>query len=202
MTGFVARQPIVTADEEIYGYELLYRASAEHDFFKEDPDTATSDVALKSLSCIEPDTVTGRHTAFINFTENSLLERLPHTLPASKITVEILENIKGSDEMVRILNELKHSGYQIALDDFVLDSTNEVFLSFADIIKVDWQHSSAANMERILEVQRHYDFILLAEKLESAAEFKEAESIGCSLFQGYYFGCPQLMECPAYKERR
>ncbi|SFP58568.1 EAL and HDOD domain-containing protein [Salibacterium halotolerans] len=194
MSGFVAVQPIVNADEEIYGYELLYRASEEHDFMKEDPDTATFDVVSKGLLCINPDTVTGPHPAFFNFTEQSLLERLPLSLPASKITVEILEDIKGSDEMVEVLRELKESGYQIALDDFVLDHSNEMFLPFADIIKVDWQNSSSANLERIIESRRLYDFYLLAEKLESAAEFQKAKSMGFTLFQGYYFGCPQLMK--------
>ncbi|SFM04111.1 EAL and HDOD domain-containing protein [Salibacterium qingdaonense] len=194
MTGFVARQPIVNAEEEVYGYELLYRASEEHDFMKEDPDAATNDVAFKGLLCVDPDTVTGLHPAFINFTEQSLVERLPLTLPASKITVEILEDIKGSEEMAVILRELKDNGYQIALDDFVLDHSTEMFLPFADIIKVDWQNSSTANLERIMKSRRLYDFCLLAEKLESAAEFQEAKSMGFTLFQGYYFGCPQLMK--------
>ncbi|MGY4690594.1 EAL and HDOD domain-containing protein [Salibacterium sp. K-3] len=193
MTCSMARQPIVTSDQAIYGYELLYRGSPGEDFLKENPDQATSSVAFQSFLDIGLDTVTDRHTAFINFTENSLLQRVPLLLPASKITVEILEDIKGSDEMIEAVRELKNKGYRIALDDFLLNSSNTKFLPYADIVKVDWRKSSTADIQRITEAWRQHDFRLLAEKVETAGEFEDAKSMGFSLFQGYYFGCPLLI---------
>ncbi|MFZ4453344.1 EAL and HDOD domain-containing protein [Salibacterium aidingense] len=193
MTTSVARQPIVRANGKIFGYELLYRKTPFQNFLLDDPDQATSDVAFNSFLDVGLDIITDYNSAFINFTRNSLLQRVPLLLPAEKVIVEILEDIEGSPEMVDIVKELKEKGYRIALDDFVLSRENAALLPHADIVKVDWRQSTSADIQKIIEARRGLNFELLAEKLETPVEFKQAASMGFTLFQGYYFGRPVVV---------
>ncbi|MDQ0300783.1 EAL and modified HD-GYP domain-containing signal transduction protein [Salibacterium salarium] len=194
MTVSVARQPIVTAEKKIIGYELLYREDSCKSFRAKNPDQATSDVIFKSFLDIGLDTITDNNTAFINFTKNSLIQRVPLLLPASKMMVEILEDIEVSPEILHILQELKEKDYQIALDDFILTEKSDSFLPFADIVKIDWQDSDVTNIKNVVQASKVYSFTLLAEKLETKSEFEKAKSMGFTLFQGYYFGHPLIVK--------
>ncbi|RSL31659.1 EAL domain-containing protein [Salibacterium salarium] len=194
MTVSVARQPIVTVENKIIGYELLYREDSFESFRAKNPDQATSDVIFKSFLDIGLDTITDNNTAFINFTRNSLIQRVPLLLPAAKMMVEILEDIEVCPEMLHIVQELKDKGYQIALDDFILSEKNDAFLPFADIVKVDWRESNKTNIQRVVDASKVYSFQLLAEKLETKSQFEEAKAMGFTLFQGYYFGHPIVVK--------
>jgi len=44
LARYVARQPILTPDERVFGYELLFRSGAENHFTSADPSDATRSV--------------------------------------------------------------------------------------------------------------------------------------------------------------
>jgi len=47
--GYVARQPIFTADEKVFGYELLFRDGVEDYFREKDVDAASRHTLDRSL---------------------------------------------------------------------------------------------------------------------------------------------------------
>lgn len=49
MEVFVARQPIFTRNEEVFGYELLYRNNLENQFPEINGDKATADVLINGF---------------------------------------------------------------------------------------------------------------------------------------------------------
>jgi c-di-GMP-related signal transduction protein len=59
--NFVARQPIFTTDEKVFGYELLFRDGVEDYFREQDPDAAsrkaldTSKVDVRATTFLLPD---------------------------------------------------------------------------------------------------------------------------------------------------
>jgi c-di-GMP-related signal transduction protein len=68
MEVFVARQPILKADEEVYAYELLYRNSKDNRFTPIDPNQATSEVLMNSFLTIGLRRLSQNKPCFINFT--------------------------------------------------------------------------------------------------------------------------------------
>jgi EAL and modified HD-GYP domain-containing signal transduction protein len=48
-TQFVARQPILTANEKVFGYELLFRQGIEDFFRSSDPDAASRSTLNTSM---------------------------------------------------------------------------------------------------------------------------------------------------------
>ncbi|WP_062047615.1 EAL and HDOD domain-containing protein [Bacillus sp. JCM 19034] len=140
MEVFVARQPILTRDEEVFAYELLYRSNDENKFNNIDGDVATTDVLINSFFTIGIDQMSEGKPCFINFTENLLKKGVVTYFPPHLIVVEILETVELTSEIIEICKQLKYKGYKIALDDFVYEQLVEVserIYQLVDIIKVD-----------------------------------------------------------------
>jgi len=192
---FVARQPIFDINENVVAYELLFRNNNEDNKFNNiDGDIATSKVIINSFLLIGIKNLTNGKKAFINFTENLILNDIASLLPKEYVTIEILENVTPSKDIIYSCKNLKQEGYTIALDDFVLlDNLNEL-IKLADIIKIDFTITKGNErkevIDKILKINNKIKF--LAEKIETREEFILAASMGYSLFQGYFFSKPTI----------
>lgn len=193
MDIFVARQPILTRNEELFGYELLYRNSHQNSFTEIDGDVATTDLLVNSFLGIGNEKLSKGKKLFINFTRNLLLKRVPCLFSPEKIIIEVLEDVEGDEEIIVAISEFRSLGYTIALDDFLLKDSNKNLLPYADIIKVDFLTTSKKQRELIKKIARIYNAKLLAEKIETREDFETAVHEGYSYFQGYFFSKPLIL---------
>jgi c-di-GMP-related signal transduction protein len=204
MEVFVARQPIFNENEETIAYELLYRNNQENIFPNINGDRATADVIINSFLNIGIDQLSGGRPCFINFTETLLKLKVPTYFPPREIVVEILETVQPSPEIIAICRELRQLGYKVALDDFVFDKEDPYcreLMKQADYIKVDMLATSEKKREEIELIARLLDIKLLAEKVETRADYEEAKVRGYALFQGYFFSKPIILstyDVPVY----
>jgi len=190
---FVARQPIFDGEQNLFGYELLYRSSLNNSYDGADGTSATLAVVREAFLVLGTQ-LTGTNKAFINFNLDLLKKKLPLRLRPETTVIEILENVAVDSTVVELCRELKGAGYTIALDDF--DPANEdarVLVDLADIIKVDFRQSGTAERAGILKSHSGKKVEFLAEKVETLEEFFEARAIGYLYFQGYFFGEPQIV---------
>jgi EAL and modified HD-GYP domain-containing signal transduction protein len=189
---FVARQPILDLRGRVHGYELLFRAGPEA-VFRGDGDAATRTM-LDNTVIFGLEKFTAGLPAFVNCTEESLTEELVRVLPASMTVLEILETLEPTPRLIDALVKLKAAGFRIALDDFTWRPELAPLVELADYIKVDFVLMDAAarlNLRRQLGCAAA---IMLAEKVETQEEYKQACSEGFTLFQGYYFCRPTLLK--------
>ncbi len=193
MDVYLARQPIFTKNVKIYAYELLFRGSMSNLFPDIDGDHATSRLLSSTFFTTGLEKVTGGKRAFINFTRELLLRRIPLIFPSKVTTVEILETIEPDERAIECIKELTVNGYSIALDDFVYHPRFDPFIHLADIIKVDFRLSSREEIEGYARRFEPLGIKLLAEKVETIDEFHEAIAMGFTYFQGYFFSKPQVM---------
>ena len=196
---FVARQPIFDRYQKVFGYELLFRDGLENCFSAE-PEAASRSTLDSSL-LFGLDTLCDGHLAFVNCTRDTLLKDLVTLLPADKTVVEILETVEPGDRVIAACKRLKAAGYLIALDDFAPNDPRTSLCEFADILKIDVR---ATRVEERAGLMRKFGTgrKMLAEKLETPQEFRQARDMGFSLFQGYFFRRPEIMmarEVPANK---
>ena len=100
------------------GYELLYRAGDEDQASISDGEMATARVALNALTEIGLDRVVGQHAAWINVTREFLLQGLARSLPPKRVVLELLQHQLVDEQLLKLITELRQSGYVLALDHF------------------------------------------------------------------------------------
>ncbi len=194
MESFVARQPIFNRRKGLFGYELLYRSGMDNAFSGTDGDMATARVLSSTFLNIGMDRITGSKWALINFTGRHLLDGTPGQFPADKVIVEILEDVEPTAGIVTACRKLRERGYVLALDDFDFSGSQAPLVELADIIKVDFRLVPLEVIEREGPALLRQGKKLLAEKIETYAEFDAAQAMGFSLFQGYFFSRPEVMQ--------
>jgi c-di-GMP-related signal transduction protein len=188
---YVARQPILSANEQVFGYELLFRDGVEDYFRHTDADTASRSTLDTSI-LMGLDVLCDGRRAFLNCTRETLLKDYVTLLPPAQVVVEVLESVPVDDLVKAACARLKEAGYTVALDDFVADDPRVALVPFADIIKVDLKATSPA--EQAALVKRHgASCRMLAEKVETRDEFGLCKQAGFSYFQGYFFRRPELL---------
>ena len=193
MDTYLARQPIFSRTKEIYAYELLFRGGMQNYFPEIDGSSATSRVLSNLFFNADIETITGGKRAFINFTYDLLLKKIPLMFPSEITTVEILEHVAVDEALLECCREFLKRGYVLALDDFDDVPGMEPLLSLAHIIKIDFMKSSREEIEDFARRFIPEGKKLLAEKVETMEEFQEALAMGFSYFQGYFFSRPQVM---------
>jgi c-di-GMP-related signal transduction protein len=199
-TRFVARQPIFDRQEQVFGYELLFRSGQENRYTASDGDAAACDVADNFLNSAL--TLTAGRKAFINCTRQFLVNEYATLLPKDQAVIEILETIEPDADVLGACRKLREMGYLLALDDFVYAEKFQPFVDLASIIKIDFKLSPPDQRQRAVEKFGPLGIQLLAEKVETRAEFAEASSAGYEYFQGYFFCKPQIVpsvHIPAFK---
>jgi len=197
---FIARQPIFDRRLRVFGYELLFRAGPQNVF--EPREQASSRVIVDSTMVFDLDTLIGSTKAFINANEEALQRGSVRLLPPARIVVEILEGVEPSPAMVRACTELHEDGYTLALDDFVDHPKWKPLIGLASILKVDFRALDADARKAIAKRYRPKGLELVAEKVETQAEVREAEEFGYQYFQGFFFCRPQMIsgrDIPAAK---
>lgn len=190
MYTFLARQPIFDDKYNVYGYELLYRDADQASCANvADGNAATKRVLSDAITLFGLNTLTDSKPAFVNFTEELILEEFPTLADPKDIVVELLEDVKITPKIIEKVAKLKNEGYTIALDDYSGDPNFDEILPYIDILKVDFMLTEKVAQENIAKKLGH-TLTLLAEKVETNEEYEWAKSMGYKLFQGYFFSRP------------
>jgi c-di-GMP-related signal transduction protein len=197
----VARQPILTGEEKLFGYELLFRDGVEDYFRAADADLAARSTLSTSM-LIGLETLCDGQRAFLNCTREVLLKDYITLLPAPQTVVEILETVPPDDLVVGACQRLRQAGYLIALDDFVIDDPRTSLTDLADIIKVDLKLTPLPQAAEMAKRHGMKHCRMLAEKVETREQFAAAKKAGFLYFQGYFFRRPETLTAHEIPENR
>jgi c-di-GMP-related signal transduction protein len=190
---YLARQPILNRSRELFAYELLFRSSLQNSCDGLNLEMASTSV-LDTSFLIGFEKITAGHPMFINCPRDFLLRDYVSLFPPKSVVVEILESVKPDQEIVDVCRRLKQTGYTIALDDFVDSPEWAPVVEIADIIKVDFRLTGRVEQSAIVARYAGKKIRMLAEKVETQEEFAAATQMGYSLFQGYFFCRPEMMQ--------
>ena len=188
---YAARQPILTMDERVFGYELLFRSGAENHFSCSDGSDATRSV-IDMSSLLGLGVLCDNTHAFINCTREILLSEFITLLPPENIVLEVLASVPPDEEVMLALTQLKRAGIKIALDDYSVDDPREPLAYFADFIKVDLRQTSLTDAGIIVSGHKAV-CRMVAMKVETRQDFQLARKAGFQLVQGYFFRRPQMV---------
>ena len=202
MALMVGRQPILDQHGVTYGYELLYRGDGERAFAKISGDEVTSSVINTSFYESEIGSISSGKLSFINFTSQLILDEIWRIIPKHRVVIEFLESVEATPEILQAAHKMKQAGYRIALDDFVFSEALIPLIDLADFIKVDIQATDARTIEKLAALLLPKGKRLLAEKVETLQEYKSCRDLGYTLFQGYFFAKPQLLNTQAIPDSK
>jgi len=198
---FLARQPILDRNRKLYAYELLFRSGIQNSYESTNPEQASLSMFDTSF-LIGLKRLTAGQRAFVNCPRDFLLEDYVSLLPNDLVVVELLETIVPDAEVIDACHRLKQKGYLLALDDFVDTADWAPLVEIADFIKADFRLTSRLEQRSLAARYSGRGIRMLAEKVETPEEYSEAMKMGYSLFQGYFFCRPEMLQqrsIPSFK---
>jgi len=192
--AYIARQPIYNLNKEIRSYELLYRdARSGNVSIITDGDAATRNVLSEAMSLFGFSKLTNGHMAYIHFTKNLILNDFVRLADPKEVAVEVMADITIDAAVTRKLEELRKLGYTLVLEDYDGHGQYNSILPLINIVRVDFRRFGRDDQRRFARKLKKVPVTMLAEKIETQADFDAARDLGFLLFQGYYFEKPRLM---------
>ena len=134
----------------------------------------------------------------------SLVEK--YGIDPVKLRVEITETVmvSGSIDIFQIVKDLREYGFIVEMDDFGsgYSSLNLLKDLNFDVIKIDMQflkdsernRKAGTIIEHIIKMSEDLEMDTLTEGVETAKQFEKLYTMGCKLYQGYYFSKPIPVE--------
>ena len=121
----------------------------------------------------------------------------PDSLKLELTETAVIDNI---DDVIHKFQIIKAMGVRIALDDFGMGQSSLGYIKKLPIsqIKIDLSFvhdmltdsNDAAIIQMILAIGKTIHCNIVAEGVETIAQFEMLKDFGCEYFQGYYFGKP------------
>jgi c-di-GMP-related signal transduction protein len=189
-----AHQAILDAKRAVIGYELFDRSvlSNRH--------TAATDAQLlfNVLSGADTESPIGKKDLFINCTHDSLGGGHLELIAPQRVVLEIpplaVSDIDQILTRLPNLQDMKLRGFRLAFDYSILTQPYAPWLELASFIKFDLSVIRAQSLGSFVKLaQAKTTAQLIAEKVETLAQYEMVASLGVKLFQGYWFAKPVLV---------
>ena len=193
---YVGRQPVYNRDLGIYGYELLFRSGKDNAaaFGQLSADGATSTTIINSFLEIGLERLVGKRYAFVNLSEQFLLEENSLPISPEQVILEVLEDVPVDFQLLQAVKRLSERGFIIALDDYIYNPAHKPLVAMADIIKIDIRQLTQKELIQHVAILKKYKAKLLAEKVETIDEFEFCLKLGFDYFQGYFLSRPRIIK--------
>ena len=194
---YLARQPVLDRNQALYGYELLFRGSAQG---AADIDPAATGSGLSaSASVIHhasqlglPRAI-GDATAFLNVDKEVLMSDMFAFLPRERTVLEIVRSVEPDDAVIGRMTELASHGFRFAAEASAHGASLARLLPVIDFVKMDLRELPVVTLLSLAPRLRTTGKRLVAEKVETHSEYRTCLDIGFDYFQGYYFAKPTVM---------
>jgi c-di-GMP-related signal transduction protein len=191
---FVGRQPILDGDGAIVAYELLFRDSPENRARVENDVQATAHVVARTVGELGVTAVLGPYPGYVNMSRELLFDDIVHLMHPKRFVLELLETIEFDEPLLRRCAQLREAGFRLALDDVIrADDAFMRVLPLVDIVKVDLLGAERDHLPKLASAVKRQGKRLIAEKVETTADFEAARKLGFDYFQGYFFARPQVL---------
>jgi c-di-GMP-related signal transduction protein len=189
----IGRQAILDRQKNIVGYELLFRAGPDHISSDRNDFGATANVLSGALLDLGLDRLAEGCRVLVNVPGEHLNHPTLRLLPSERIILEILETTIATEEVLEACRQLRDLGFLLVLDDYTGQPELEPLIEHVVCVKLDFKATEMNDLWQMAKSLRARGKKLLAEKLESQAQFQNAMQMGCEYFQGYLFERPSVV---------
>jgi EAL and modified HD-GYP domain-containing signal transduction protein len=189
----LARQPILTRQQRLFGYALRFGPPLAAGV--QGNDVVTPRQMADTLAAAGTNAVTAGRTAFIRIDEPTLVARtVPAAILPGKVVIELGGEVDAREDVVMACQELRDAGYSLAIDDFTLDAPAAPLVPFAQYIKIDIRAAADSDARaRTLACLAPGVAGLIATHVETFDQFEAATLDGFTHFQGFFLGRPTIV---------
>jgi len=194
-----AKQSILDANNNLFGFEILYRDSSENRASIDDRTIATAELLINYCVGLIEGATTPYVKIFININHQLLMSDYFFPLPPNRIVLELHSDIEVDVDLLIRVSELKNVGYAFAIDNYTFEERFDTLLSLIDYLKVDTTtfplKEINSNYETLLRDRLKSSQtkpIMIASKIETAEAYTICNELNFSLFQGYFLAKPTM----------
>lgn len=190
--AFLFRQPILDRKQEIAGYHLSLRRSAQA---ADDLGEATATAAVcAAYSELGMQSALGNTCAYIGIDTGFLQQAALELLPAAGVVLELLLDAAPDGEILARCRGLRERGYTLAITDYRgIDDRSRPLLPMVEVIKIDVNLADHEQLGNLAGSLRKLPIKLLAQGIGSREQMERCRSLGFSLFQGRYFAQAEIV---------
>jgi len=190
---YLGRQPILDRNQNLFGYELLFRNAPVGPAHITTELSATAAV-IAHASQLGMERTVGDALGFVNVDADVVMTDIFSFLPREKMALEICATEPVTPQLLARVEELAGQGFRFALADVSGENdTVAALLPWIEYVKMDMRSTPLSTLMKLAPRFRQQKKKLVAEKVETREEFKNALDLEFDYFQGYYFSRPVIM---------
>ncbi len=189
---YLARQPILDRNQALFGYELLFRGSANASA-SVDSGVAASAGVLHHASQLGLPRAIGDATAFLNIDRDGLMSDIFAFLPRERTVLELVRSVEPDDAVIERMQVLNGHGFRFAVEASNHGPALSRLLPVIDFVKMDLRALPIVTLLSLAPRLRTTGKRLVAEKVENHTEYRTCLDVGFDYFQGYYFAKPTVI---------
>jgi EAL and modified HD-GYP domain-containing signal transduction protein len=174
----VARQPVLDAEMNLLGYELLVDGAA---------------VVVDALSEIGLETLTGGHAAWLPVGRDLLLEVGPVPVRSDRVVLQVPAGEGGDEALHEAVRQLADRGACVALDAVTYRPELEPMLDLAWGVKLDLAAHGAEGLRAQVAALAGRDLVLIATSVDTHADLALCRELGFAAFQGAFLAEPEIV---------
>ena len=198
----VGRQPIYSSNLDIFGYQLIYRVQDSSASHAKNGEQATSLMILNTFVEIGLKRVVGDRLPFVKVGREFLLNHYDLPVPPENIILDVNKQEVIDQDLVNGIQFYTRRGYWICLADFEMTRSYQELLKYVHIAKINTAGLDKITLSQKAIFLRHFRIKLLADKLETRADFDLCKSLGFDYFQGYFLARPNIVRGRRIPARR
>ncbi len=191
MFAFIARQPILDIDKDVFAYELLFRDGKNNCYPTVERDEATNKLIAQKYRTLQLDDISCSKKSFINFQPENVISGLNASLDPENVVVELATTGNKLEDLLDVCKQVKNMGYKVALENCRVESRWNSVLPFVDMVKVNTDKCDYENLSRNIQQFTDSGVKLIAERVETHEDFSVCRDVGFDYFQGYFFSKPE-----------
>jgi EAL and modified HD-GYP domain-containing signal transduction protein len=183
----VARQPVLDADSNLLGYELLVDGAA---------------LVVDALSEVGLDALTGGHAAWLPLGRHLLLRVGPVPVRSDRVVLQVPAGDDLDEALIDAVRQLAERGACIVLDGFASCPAVGPLLDLAWGVKLDLAVHGSEGMREQVAALRGRDLVLIATSVATPEDLALCRRLGFAAFQGAFLAEPEIVPGRAVPTRR
>lgn len=184
MDPYIVRQAIADEKQNTIGYEILY---TENQYNNDQSGDATAANAIDHfLSSMDSNKFLDGKVAFLTFTRNLLVKKIPKLFTTQKLVIQIEDSLITNPLSHTLITKYKQNGYKIAVVDFEFAPRYFGVLDIVDYIKVDFGNLENKSLENVVSMGKSFGKTVVAYNVSTQEAYDKAKQWGCKYFQGTF----------------